>query len=38
VIKLKENNLPKEDISFPNFKFREIVVEDWDDSDFKHIL
>lgn len=37
-VRLKENNLPKEDISFPNFKFEEIVNEDWDDSNFKDIL
>jgi DNA mismatch repair protein MutH len=37
-IRLKENNLPKEDISFPNFKYEEIVNQDWEDSDFKDIL
>jgi DNA mismatch repair protein MutH len=37
-IRLKENNLPKEDISFPNFKYEEIVNEEWDDSNFKDIL
>ena len=37
-IRLKENNLPKEDISFPNFKYEEIVELDWEESDFKHIL
>jgi len=37
-VRLKENNLPKEDISFPNFKYEEIVNEVWDDSDFKDIL
>jgi DNA mismatch repair protein MutH len=37
-VRLKENNLPKEDISFPNFKYEEIVNEDWDDSNFKDIL
>ncbi|MDI9364571.1 MAG: Sau3AI family type II restriction endonuclease [Flavobacterium sp.] len=37
-IRLKENNLPKEDISFPSFKYQEIVNEEWDDSDFKDIL
>lgn len=36
--RLKENNLPKEDISFPNFKYVEIVNEEWDDSKFKDIL
>lgn len=37
-VRLKENNLPKEDISFPNFKYEEIVNQDWEDSDFKNIL
>jgi DNA mismatch repair protein MutH len=37
-VRLKENNLPKEDISFPNFKYEEIVNEEWDESDFKDIL
>ena len=37
-VRLKENDLPKEDISFPNFKFEEIVNQDWADSDFKDIL
>jgi len=37
-VRIKENNLPKEDISFPNFKYEEIVNEEWDDSNFKDIL
>lgn len=37
-VRLKENNLPKEDISFSNFKYEEIVNEEWDDSNFKDIL
>ncbi len=37
-VRLKENNLPKEDISFPNFKYEEIVNAEWDDSNFKDIL
>lgn len=37
-VRLKENNLPKEDISFPNFKYKEIVSEEWNDSGFKDIL
>lgn len=37
-VRLKENNLPKEDISFPNFKYVDIVNEEWDDSNFKDIL
>lgn len=37
-IRLKENNLPKEDISFPTFKYEELVTEDWENSNFKNIL
>jgi len=37
-VRLKENDLPKEDISFPNFKYEKIVNEDWEESDFKDIL
>ena len=37
-VRLKENDLPKEDISFPTFKYEEIVNENWDDSVFKNIL
>ena len=37
-IRLKENNLPKEDISFPTFEYKKIIKTDWEDSDFKNIL
>ncbi|MEO5777131.1 MAG: Sau3AI family type II restriction endonuclease [Flavobacterium sp.] len=37
-VRLKENDLPKEDISFPNFKYEEIINQDWEDSDFKDVL
>lgn len=37
-IRLKENNLPKEDISFPAFRFKEIIKETWESSTFKSIL
>lgn len=37
-VRLKENNLPKEDISFPNFKYEEIVKQTWEETDFKDIL
>ena len=37
-VRLKENNLPKEDISFPIFKYLEIINEEWDESNFKNIL
>ena len=37
-VRLKNNNLPKEDISFPAFKFEEFLKENWNDSKFKNIL
>jgi DNA mismatch repair protein MutH len=37
-VRLKENNLPKEDLSFPTFKYKEIIEETWDESKFKEIL
>jgi len=37
-VRLKENDLPKEDISFPTFKYKEIIKETWDESQFKEIL
>jgi DNA mismatch repair protein MutH len=37
-VRLKENNLPKEDISFPTFKYETLVKEEWDESDFKAVL
>lgn len=37
-IRLKKNNLPKEDISFPAFRFNEIINEDWEESKFCNTL
>lgn len=37
-VRLKENDLPKEDISFPTFKYEELIEEDWENSEFKDIL
>ncbi len=37
-VRLKENNLPKEDISLSTFKYQEIINEEWDESNFKDIL
>jgi DNA mismatch repair protein MutH len=37
-VRLKENNLPQEDISFPSFKYEELINEEWEDSNFKDIL
>lgn len=37
-IRLKENKLPKEDISFPTFEYQELIETEWEDSGFKNIL
>ena len=37
-VRLKENNLPKEDISFPTFEYTELIETGWEESDFKNIL
>ena len=37
-VRLKHNNMPKEDISFPYFKYKEIVTEEWDTSTFRALL
>ena len=37
-VRLKNNDLPKEDISFPAFKYEELIKEKWDDSPFKNKL
>lgn len=37
-VRLKSNNTPCEDISFPTFKYYDILEIDWDDSQFKEIL
>jgi len=37
-IRLKLNDLPKEDMSFPSFSYLDLVNEDWDNSSFKEIL
>lgn len=37
-VRLKDNDLPKESISFPTFKYEDIVNEEWDDSSFKDVL
>ncbi len=37
-VRINENNLPKENISFPTFKYEELVEEEWDESEFKEIL
>lgn len=31
-VRLKQNNIPKEDVSFPRFKYKELVTEDWETS------
>lgn len=37
-IRLKENNLPKEDVSFPTFEYEKLINTNWEDSDFLNIL
>lgn len=37
-VRLKHNNVPKEDISFPAFKYKEIVDENWETSTFRALL
>lgn len=37
-VRLKENLLPKEDMSFPAFDFQSLVEETWENSEFKNIL
>lgn len=37
-VRLKENNLPKEDMSFPAFEYTELVNQSWEESDFKNQL
>ena len=37
-VRLKENDLPKEDISFSNFKYLQLIDENWEESDFKAVL
>ncbi len=38
VVRIKENNLPNEDMSFPYFKFRDLLNESWAESSFKSVL
>ncbi len=37
-IRITKTNKIKENMSFPNFKFKEIIKEDWDDSEFGNYL
>lgn len=37
-VRLKENGLPKEDLSFPSFKYVELIEESWDSSNLKDLL
>jgi DNA mismatch repair protein MutH len=34
IIRLKHNGVPKEDMSFPKFNFKEVAEQEWEDSDF----
>jgi len=38
IIRLKHNGVPKEDMSFPKFDFKEVAVQEWEDSDFYNQL
>lgn len=37
-IRIKPDGIPKEDISFPHFEFKEIVEQEWLDSDLQDVL
>ena len=37
-IRLKPNGIPKEDISFPVFKFKEIITQEWENSELYELL
>ena len=37
-IKVEENGKIKENISFPSFKFNELVKEDWENSSIKELV
>lgn len=37
-VRLKENSLPKEDMSFPVFNYKDIIAETWEKSQIKEIL
>ena len=37
-VRLKNNNLPKESVSFPVFKYTEIVQEEWNESKIKELI
>jgi DNA mismatch repair protein MutH len=37
-LRLKENSLPKEDMSFPVFNYKDIIAETWEESQIKKIL
>ncbi len=38
IIRLKHNGMPKEDMSFPYFRYKEISGQSWEDSDFYYQL
>lgn len=37
-LRLKPDGIPKEDISFPHFEFKEILEQEWLDSDLQDVL
>jgi len=38
IIRLKHNGVPKEDMSFPYFRYKEVANQDWDESEFSQQL
>lgn len=38
IIRLKHNGVPKEDMSFPKFDFKEVARQEWEESDFYNQL
>lgn len=38
VVRIKDNDMPKEDMSFPYFKFEDLLNESWAESSFKSVL
>ena len=37
-VRLDEAGMPEEDVSFPTFKYEELITETWDESEFKSLL
>ena len=37
-VRIEKNNLPRESVSFPSFEYEKLILEDWDESEFKDCL